>query len=464
MKIRLKNPFVKINLLFKLLILLIVSPNLLFSQWLDDEFSNSKHFFNGASNESFIVFAGGNTIGFTPNDDIDIYNIEFNAWIQLKMSSPRADPAVALHNDILYIAGGVNLGTLEESDVIDIINLNTLEQTVDQLSQPRHDISILSYENEVFFAGGSNTTFSSNIKFCPIAIIDVLNTTDNTWSIMSMPTPRAGLASISLLGKLYFAGGVTSKSLESDLVEIFDVPSGTWTTDQISEPRIFPAITTHNDKIYIAGGNNTNNDLSTVVDILDIKTNTWETDNLSMGRTLIEAVVACDKIYFIGGSDIDFTAAAVSNSFNHVDIYDPLLDTWSADEIINPRTWFGAATSNNNIIIAGGWDPSGVGLVGTIEKMVCEEIVSNVSHVEENLVDVYPNPISEFDLMNIESKNELMQSITVTDLMGKVILRNNIQQEKKYQLKIPSYIPSGLYLIKLKLADNREIVQKIIKS
>jgi len=464
MKIKLKNPLSGINLFFKILILLIVVPNLLISQWVDDEFSNSKHFFNGASNESFIVFAGGNTVGFMPNDDIDIYSIEFNAWIQLKMSTPRADPAVAIHNDILYIAGGVNLGTLEESDVIDIVNLNTLEQRVDQLSQARHDVSILSFGNDIYFAGGSNTTFSGSVKFCPIEVIDVLDTIDDSWSTMSIPTPRAGLASISLEGKLYFAGGVTSKNQESSLVEIFDIASSTWTTDQLSEARIFPAITTYNDKIYISGGNNTNNDLSTRVDILDVATNLWTSEELSMGRTLIEAVVACDKIYFIGGSDIDFPAGAVSNSFNLVDVYDPLLDVWSTDQIINSRTWFGAATSNNNIIIAGGWDPSGVGLVGTVEKMVCEEIVSGVSNIEEELIDIYPNPVSEFQRLNIESRNENIQSVTITDLVGKVVSQKDIEQEKNYQLELPIDIPNGLFLIKIRLADNREIVQKIIKN
>lgn len=444
-------------------ILSLIILTTLSSQWELNEFSNSKHFFSGTSNELFIVFAGGNTVGFMPNDDIDIYNVELDAWIQLKMSTPRADPAIAIHNEYLYIVGGVSLSNFEESDVIDIINLNTFEQRVEKLSQARHDVSILTSGNKIYFAGGSDISFAGKVNFCPFEIIDVLDLASNTWSMLSIPEPKAVGTAVSLNGKLYFFGGLSCDGQISNLVQIYDIEENIWITDSLSEARFYSTIAVHDDKIYIAGGNNSNNASSSRIDIFDTTNSTWSTDELALPRSILESVVVCDKIYFIGGSNFVLNSGSATESFNHVDVFDVTTSQWSMESINAPRTWFGAASSQNTIIIAGGWDPAGIGLVGTIETMACEEIVSTETRIESDLLEFYPNPSYSNESLIITSANKNLTGVSILDVTGRTLFAKNFNATNSYELNFHERLPTGALFMKVVFEDSNTEVRKVIR-
>lgn len=450
------------SILFILVIFIIQKKESISAQWVSGGFTNSKHLVSAASNEKFIVFAGGNTLGFMPNGDIDIYYIEEETWIHLSMSTPRADPAVVIHEDLLFIAGGVNLSNFIESNIVDIINLNTLEQSVTELSQARHYISALAENGKVYFAGGGNLIFNGSVEHNPFDVIDVYTIADNSWSTLQLSEARTFMGSVNHNGKLYFAGGLNGEGQFSDIVEIYDVEERAWSIDRLSIKRGGIAAAVLNNKIYFAGGNDTNNNLYNTVDIYDVANEIWTIQELGLNRTLLEAVVACEKLYFIGGSDINWSSGSTSRAFNHIDIYDSETNTWTTDELPGARTWFGAASSQNVIMVAGGWDPSGLGLVGTYNMLTCENLSTSVGvNSFTDIVNIFPNPNYNGKL-NIQSSGSPIQNVTLYDLQGNEVLQRSIRVESNIKISFPSNIPSGSFFVKVGLENGNIISRKII--
>lgn len=454
------------NLLCKVIICLgiffISNLKVTNAQWVSGEFSNAKHLVNAASNDQVIVFAGGNTLGFTPNDDIDIYYVEEKAWVNKKMSEPRADAAVVIHDGLLFIAGGVSLSTLAESSVVDIIDLQTLEQRVVNLSQARNFISAIGGGDKVYFGGGADLQFENgSIFYKPFDVVDVYDVKNDMWSTMNLTEPRTGMTVVEHDGKIYFAGGLNVANEASDLIEIYDYENDLWSTDKLSEPRMITSGAALGDKVYFAGGNDESSKLFNTIDVFDTTKQTWSIEKLELRRTLIRSVVACGKIYFMGGSDVDWDAGSTTNAFKHIDIYDSTTDTWSTDELPDARTWFGAATSQNIIIVAGGWDPSGAGLVGTYNMFECEAPLSSSSFNQTAAeVKIYPNPNFGNEL-HFESELSPIKEILIYDSRGAEISRTSNLGQNKITISSPHGLSNSFLVTRVILTDGTESTKKI---
>ena len=97
-------------------------------------------------------------------------------------------------------------------------------------------------------------------------------------------------------------------------------------------PRDGLAIAVFKGKIYCFGGRNVSKDYSistNVNEVYDIETDSWETETpMPTARSGLQASEVDDKIYLIGGR-IESESSSISEKSAQVEIYDPVIDTWT---------------------------------------------------------------------------------------------------------------------------------------
>src|SRR5690606_21921976 len=72
-------------------------------------------------------------------------------------------------------------------------------------------------------------------------------------------------------------------------------------------------------------------------------------------------------------------------------------------------------------------------------------------------ITVYPNPTS--DVLNISSQNAKIETLTITDTSGRIVLTNQLSSNNGV-VKI-GHLPKGVYILTLKL-DGKNVTKKII--
>lgn len=79
----------------------------------------------------------------------------------------------------------------------------------------------------------------------------------------------------------------------------------------------------------------------------------------------------------------------------------------------------------------------------------------------ESELKVYPNP-SKSNKVTVESNQNDLSEIGITNLAGKQIFKKNYQfPESKSEIELTD-VPNGIYLIKIKTDDNRVVAKKLI--
>ncbi len=87
-----------------------------------------------------------------------------------------------------------------------------------------------------------------------------------------------------------------------------------------------------------------------------------------------------------------------------------------------------------------------------------KNVTADVSNTSISPIKIYPNPASS--IVKIETGNLSVNAIEITNIQGKIILRQNIQNPI-YNLNV-SDIVSGLYIINLYSDSNQISTNKII--
>ncbi len=124
------------------------------------------------------------------------------------------------------------------------------------------------------------------------------------------------------------------------------------------------------------------------------------------------------------------------------------------------------ATGDEEYIMIGGFIPNNlINKIGTgnpyyflddILVMKTSEYLA-IQEIEKKSFSVYPNPTS--DLINIESENEIVKSIEINDVNGRLIPLNNINNQT---IDISSFA-NGTYFLKIN-SNTGEEVHKVIKK
>lgn len=150
----------------------------------------------------------------------------------------------------------------------------------------------------------------------------------DTWvKKADMPTPRIGLSTCVLNGKIYAIGGYREAGASGmKTVEAYDPVKDSWTRKaDMPTARLMLACAVVNRKVYAIGGdlNFVSNPLK-IVEEYDPTTDTWTRKaDMPTARSGLAAVAVDDKIYVIGGLTT-FGATPLST----VEVYDPVTDTW----------------------------------------------------------------------------------------------------------------------------------------
>ena len=268
-------------------------------------------------------------------------------WSTAQLSQARFGLSATSVGDKVFFAGGIADSTATEtnlSNVVDIYDTSTNTWSTTNMSQPRVWFSATSSGSDVFFGSGDDGNGISNT-------VDIYHTSTNTWSTVTLPHPRTFLSATSAGGNVFFGGGWNGAA--SNSVDIYNTSTSTWSTTTLSQARWALSAASVGNKVFFAGGYTGSND-SNAVDIYDTSAGTWSTANLSLARNSLAATSAGNDVFFAGGSGSTV-----------VDIYNTSTGTWSTANMSQGRGGLAAASAGNKVFFAGGSGSTAVDIYDT---------------------------------------------------------------------------------------------------
>lgn len=353
---------------------------------------------------------------------------------------------------------------------------------VDSLSEARTELKGISVDDKVYFIAGRFTGTTSS------AIIDIYDSTTETWSVIPTPEEIYGSLHLELNGKFYIRGkfgvvhvydiqndlwteldpptssnynfaGMGNLFMSSDFndLDIYDTEAETWTSYEFTN-RQNNTMVAADGRVFVAGGYG-NDGRTNLVEILDVQTGIWTSDSISIPRGNMKSIAYQNKAYFIGG-DISGTTRVP-----RMDILDLTSNTWTIDSISRARWDFDVTAYNGKIYVAGGqvfsfsdqfrsevdiYDPSSgtwelinlptgrskIAAVGHNNKMYfaggrSDEVTSRL-----NLIDIYElgptNSIADVDPINFSIQPNPVSDyldISSEDLFDQIIIYNQVGQQ-----------------------------------
>jgi hypothetical protein len=195
--------------------------------------------------------------------------VSSNTWTTATLSEARDNFAsTSIANRFALFAGGyVELNKV--SNVVDIFDYLSGKWSTSTLSQPRGLLTSTTLRELAFFAGGNATRNISNVIDIS-NVVDIFDSTTQTWSIATLSQNRSLLASASIGEIVAFGGGSPDALSASSIVDIYNITSNSWFTTTLSEARGFLAsVSTSIGNKIIFGGGLSNTGLSDIVDIFD---------------------------------------------------------------------------------------------------------------------------------------------------------------------------------------------------
>ena len=163
---------------------------------------------------------------------------------------------------------------------------------------------------------------------------------------------RGGVASATLMNKLYACGGCNTQERLCS-AEIYDPVLDVWGfLPQMTEVRVDAACVAFNNRIYVIGGFN-GDQIHTSVEIFNPATNEWSFGpSLQVPRSGVKAIAYNDKIFVIGGYD-------GTRRLKTVEVYDPLVSPYfqlQAKQLMQRRSNFAVTLTDDKIFVMGGYD------------------------------------------------------------------------------------------------------------
>src|SRR4030095_13018803 len=338
---------------------------------------------NAGADTSIALPANSVTLDGSGSSDPD-NNITTYTWTKISGSSSfNITNANAVQTQVADLVEGVYQFELKVTDASGLFSRDTMWITVigpcNNNNWPMVNATLTPIGNlsearnpaagatgyKIVFAGGWKSGFSccfgcGEFTFGS-SVVDVYDVNTRSWQTHQLSNPRLIGSSVSVDGKIFFAGGTSwvvhpdrsEWDVSYDNVDIYNVSANKWEVAHLSKARQGMAAAVIGNKVLFAGGtfytgNPLSNqvwDVSNVVDIYDLSTKTWSATTLSVARAGINAVVIGDKIYFAGG----YGYGQSQSNLKTVDIYDYSTNTWSASDL--------------QVVITSLSPPSGMGLI-----------------------------------------------------------------------------------------------------
>jgi N-acetylneuraminic acid mutarotase len=197
----------------------------------------------------------------------------------------------------------------------------------------------------------------------------------------------AGSVCTALIGnKIYAAGGIVGSATVDDCA-VYDIGANTWTplaSMPFQKGRNHAATGTDGQTVYVFGGRGVGSGSNNVVangfdhvQIYDPATNTWSASfdpgstipPLPIGRGGTgKAVFYKGEFYVIGGETLTGPGAQPGNVYNRVDVYDPVTKTWRLEaKLPTPRHGIFPVIYQGKIYVAGGGTNAGFSSSNVLE-------------------------------------------------------------------------------------------------
>jgi hypothetical protein len=194
-------------------------------QWSTANLSSPRMGLSAATNGTLAIFAGGENGPGVPSDVVDIYNATSNTWSTATLSDPKAFTSAVYANGKFYVIGGALSGSGSSTDVIDVFdgsNWTTLN-----LPFARAGIKAVAHNEHIYMAGGGDFNLFQFVFANSTNRVDILNTSNNTWSNIDMSLERINHVALAADNRLFVAGGFsTIQGDQTSLVEIYDFTLG----------------------------------------------------------------------------------------------------------------------------------------------------------------------------------------------------------------------------------------------
>ncbi len=329
---------------------------------------------------------------------------------------------------------------------------------------PGFYLQSVSYENKALFAGFYDLESLSPLSFTFSNVVNIYDAITGNWSTDTLSQARGNFSATVVENLAFFAGGQTSPTTMSDRVDIYNFESGTWSTASLSVARGFTAAVTVGNKAFFAGGTRSDNMQSDVVDIFDYDTGEWSTANLSTPRSFTTSGAgACDKAYFAGGGKLNMPTFYFQNASNVVDIYDPSLDTWSADVLSNSVINHSVTAVQNHILVAGGLSyTQPLSIMDLVQIYTCKEPITSIEQDAANLeIKVFPNPAENNIQLLVKDAESSVFQIRIYDMMGRLI-KSLSTQNGNALISIHEW-SNGSYMVQA-YNEDQNVVIRFIKS
>jgi N-acetylneuraminic acid mutarotase len=289
---------------------------------------------------------------------------EEGSWTTLApIPTARRGLGVAVVEGKIYAIGGGNdwispyLGTNEMYDPA-----TDTWTTKASMPTPRTDFAIAVYKNKIYCISGKND--QEDLSGVYTDVNEVYDPATDTWEKKSsIPTPRYGMCTNLVDGKIYIMGGGLHAPYPintcSTLNEVYDPETDTWTEKTpLPTSVLHAASAVVDERIYVLGGQaglfmGGWHDHNMVY---DVKNDSWSMaapipvgcQRAAAGATT--GVYASKRIYVLGG----FTESSYTPQ-NIVQVYDPENNVWSSGaSMLTPHANFGVAVVNDELYAISG--------------------------------------------------------------------------------------------------------------
>jgi len=317
--------------------------------------------------------------------------------------------------------------------------------------------------DKIYIFGGKG-----NPMVAQLSLTQVFDPATSSWTtptITDSLIPREDFTSSVVNGKIYVFGGAEYEYYGADPVlsttnQVFDPSTNTWsklTTTGKFTPRAGLSSCVVGGKIYVMGGYDSSYTVLGTLEMFDPATNTWSSPSTTgtfTSRAEFAAEEVNGKIYTMGGID-------GINYLNTVEVFDPATNVWSTPVTtgsITKRACFASVVINNKIYALAGYDASST--VSTVQ--VFDPSLTGIESINSAIssIEIFPNPSN--GLIKIQSASKEITHVNVRNILGETVLEIVHLYQSEISIDISS-LPAGIYYASI-ASDNEVEIRKILKQ
>ncbi len=267
-------------------------------------------------------------------------------WKELaSMPAARRDLACALHDNKIWVVGGINEDGITESRV-DVYDIRTQKwERGLPLPKPTHSAAAAAVEGELLIMGGYHDLAGRSRE----ASMEVFGLSQiGFWTDLGpLPQPLAKATPITDRGLLLLVGGTDGHTASDGILLRSPIMQNWASAAQLAIPRVTPGAILIDDTVYVVGGDQESNNGSG--EVVSLKGEPRRATPLMPSPRADFATATAGKYVYIMGGHAD------GQTLNRTDMYDAGANVWwSAPAMPEPTARGCAVSAGDGIHYLGG--------------------------------------------------------------------------------------------------------------